>query len=427
LTASAGLERLLALAQAVLTGRAGLFARVTLACLAFVLVAEVLRRRLSPQARAWGQIGASVVLLAVLTTPLLAALMVVYALAFYAVVEHLPPGRLRAGVVVGMVALQVLGPIFWFPRLPGYAPPVRALVAFATNMTQLRSWAYAYDRLRRRDPPQASLRDYALYTFFFPAFVNGPLASPADFQRRLNPRYWDPSGTLDRQAVRNAVQRILVGMAAVVGALWVGSALGEDAYRAAAGRGAGLAWAHSIGVYAAFYLGFTAWTEVAIGFGLLAGVRLPENFDRAHLAYGPAEFWRRWNITLGHWMRDYVYLPLGGAHPGGRRDRVAWWNVAAVFGVVAAYHHVGGLKLLGTGLAASPMFYLGWTLWAVYNTLGTLATRTLRRPTRWRLRHAALVGGTFLFASACWTTALFPPHLGLPHLLAIYRRLLLLG
>jgi D-alanyl-lipoteichoic acid acyltransferase DltB (MBOAT superfamily) len=427
LTGLGVLDGLPALAEAVLAGRAGLFTRVALACAAFVVASALLRGACRPFGRLWGQVAMSVVLLAWLTTPMLAGLTVGYALVLFVAVESLPSGVVQWAILVGLVALQVVAPIFFLPSLPGYDIGTRALVAFATNMTQLRAWAYAYDRLRRADPPQASLGDYALYTFFFPAFVSGPLVGPGEFLRRRQAWYFESGIRLEPATIVTALRRIALGCAAAGAVLYVAPVLDTTAYRAAATSGPLFAWGHSIGVYVAVYLGFSAWSEAAIGFALLAGVHLPENFDHAHLAYGAADFWRRWNIRLGRWMHDYIYVPLGGAHPGGRRDRVAWWNIAAVFLAVALYHHVGGLKLLGLGLGRFPMFYLGWTLWAVYNTLGTLGTRRLHRGDRWRPRDVAIVVTTFLFESMCLMTAFFPPTLGLGDLVAIYGQLLGLG
>src|SRR5262249_57890521 len=116
------------------------------------------------------------------------------------------------------------------------------------------------------------------------------------------------------------------------------------------------------------------WPEAAIGCGRAAGVVLPENFDHAHLSYGIADFWRRWNIRLGWWMRTYVYLPLGGSR------RMLVRNVAAVFLATAVYHHIGGLKLLGPSLITMPSFYLGWLGGATINTGGPLLTRPWGRP-----------------------------------------------
>lgn len=396
--------------------RAGLFVRFMLASTVFVLIAGVLRRA-RPPVRVAGLTLVSLALLAGLATPRVAALMVAYALVFFWVVEHLPSGWLRSLLVMALLALQVVAPIFWLPRLPGYEGTVREFVAFSTNVTLLRCWGYAYDRLRRGQPVPPSLVNYGHYMFFFPAFVNGPLLSFDDFRRRQLP-------TEESVADWRAFFRIALGVLLVAGAVIVVCVPGTAGYEAAASDGALAAWGNVVRVYLCWYIGFSGWTEAAIGFGRLAGVALPENFDAPLLSYGVADFWRRWNITFGHWLRDYVYVPLGGAYPRGRRGvrRPEWRNTAAVFGFVGLYHLVGGLKLLGPGYF--PAFsYLPWTMWALANTIAVLATRGLARPPRMGVVGAGVIVLTVAFTCVGLATAVFPPHMPLVELWRIYRRL----
>ncbi len=428
---SSVIERLLTLAHVVLAGRAGLFARVTLGGVIFVAGTTALRTWTGATTRAWAQVALSVLLIGALTSPALISLMVAHALLFYWLVERGPRGPSGTVLIALLLLVQVIGPIYWLPNLTGYEGKVRELVAFATNMSQLRAWAYAYDRRRRQLPAAASLRDYALYMFFFPGFVSGPLCSPTEFFAGQLADYWEERSTRSWAgalwAERWSVVRIGFGLMAVAAVTRFVPVLSTQGYRAAEHASGLGAWAHAIGVYFGVYLGFFGWSEMAIGFGRLAGHVLPENFDYALGSYGVADFWRRWNIRLGRWMHDYIYLPLGGAHPGGRRDRVAWWNLAAVFFGVAIYHHLGALKLLGPGLLSWRMFFFPWLLWALYNTLGTLVTRTWRRPEHWSPRVVVVVAGTFLFNCMALMTAFLPPFLGWHDLGTLYRRLFLLG
>lgn len=411
------------LAAGLLAGRSGLFARYVLACVAFTVASASGRLVLGPQALPWWLVAVSLVLIAACSTPTIAAIALAYALLFYAVVELLPAGPLRVGATLALLAAQIAGPILWLPRLSGYGG-VREFVAFATNLTFLRSWAWAFDRALV--PEARGFRDYAVYTFFFPAFPSGPFFSPSELATRRLGWWWDatPSADVARRARVVALLRIVRGFAGLALLAWVASALTPEAYLRAMHGGPGGAWWHSVGVYLAVYFGFSAWTDAAIGFAALSGLVLPENFDDAHLAYGPADFWRRWNRTLGHWMHEYVYVPLGGAHPGGRRDRLAWWNIAAVFAAVALYHHVGGLKLLGPGVAGMPGFWLPWTLWALINTVGTLVTRRWRAPARWGAGTWAIVVATFAISAAGLATAFYPLGLPIADVLVLYRALL---
>lgn len=403
---------------ALVSGRAGLFLRVFAAALVYVAAAAAYRRWLSPAARTWALVGTSTVLLGWLATPALAALALAYFVGFFALVERLPRGLARRAALTLAVGLQMAVPIWLVPAPPAVPLLVRELIAFTTNMTQLRCWSYAWDRSHEDGPPPA-LRDYLHYMTFLPCFVGGPLLSFAEFQRGRLAWYWTaPAPRLtDGFAVeRRAFVRIALGGAAALAAIQLTFVLGPRAYQTAA-TGFVPAWSHALGVYFAVYLGFSAWSEAAIGCGRLAGIVLPENFDHAHLSYGIADFWRRWNIRLGWWMRTYVYLPLGGS----RRQLVR--NTVAVFLATALYHHVGGLKLLGPALIAWPSFYLGWLGWAFLNTVGTLATRRWTRPDALDPKGVAIIVASFLFSCVALQTAFLPAGLSWGPLAAIYRAL----
>ena len=96
------------------------------------------------------------------------------------------------------------------------------------------------------------------------------------------------------------------------------------------------------------YFDFSGYTDIAIGLGRLFGFRIPENFDRPYRAWSPQEFWRRWHITLSTWLRDYLYVPLGGSRRGATRNQAnllitmllggLWHGAAWTFVLWGAYH-----------------------------------------------------------------------------------------
>jgi D-alanyl-lipoteichoic acid acyltransferase DltB (MBOAT superfamily) len=83
------------------------------------------------------------------------------------------------------------------------------------------------------------------------------------------------------------------------------------------------------------YCDFSGYTDVARGSGKLFGIELPENFDRPYLATSPAEFWRRWHMTLSTWLRDYLYYPLGGSRTAPAR---AYANLALTMFLIGLWH-----------------------------------------------------------------------------------------
>ncbi len=408
-------------------GRYGLFLRFVLIGGAFAAVSLVLRRLPRPDSRVWGQVVASVVAIALLATPILAALLLVHLAALWWLAERAPRGPARTAGLVVLVLVQIVAPIFWLPSLPGYVPLVREAVAFATNMTQLRAWGWAWDRRRPDGGPGVPFRDYAHYMLFFPAFVSGPLLSYAEFQAGRLDWYRAPGAGAAAQGLRverHALLRVALGVAMLAPLVACAPLLSSQMYAAAATGGPARAWGQALGVYVAFYLGFSAWSEATIGLARVCGVRIPENFDRPFLSYGVADHWRRWNIRLGHWMREYVYVPLGGGRVGPIRLTA---NVAVVFVGMALYHHLGGLKLFGTGLATLPAFWMGWLLWGLLNVPATVVTRRWQRPARMTAATAMIMGGTLLFDAMSFMTAFFPVDLPLSVLWGIYARLAFLA
>jgi D-alanyl-lipoteichoic acid acyltransferase DltB (MBOAT superfamily) len=83
------------------------------------------------------------------------------------------------------------------------------------------------------------------------------------------------------------------------------------------------------------YCDFSGYTDVARGSAKLMGLELPENFDRPYQSASPAEFWRRWHITLSTWLRDYLYFPLGGSRVGPVR---AYWNLWLTMFLIGIWH-----------------------------------------------------------------------------------------
>src|SRR5205085_2460469 len=147
----------------------------------------------------------------------------------------------------------------------------------------------------------------------------------------------------------------------------------------------------------------------ARGLARVFGWEIPLNFDRPYFARNPSEFWRRWHISLSTWLRDYLYIPLGGNRGGtwktyrnllitmllGGLWHGAHWNFVlwgAMHGVMLAIHRSGGLQAAWAGGVTPPL--RRWTSWAVTQYL-VLLTWIAFRITNWRLMLIAM--GKFVF------------------------------
>jgi alginate O-acetyltransferase complex protein AlgI len=176
-------------------------------------------------------------------------------------------------------------------------------------------------------------------------------------------------------------------------------------------------WLWAARLYVWFYLSFSAWTDVSIGLARLCGRRdVIENFDRPWLATDPGDFWRRWHVSLGVWLRDVVYIPLGG----NRRHRTL--NVFAVFAVSAAWHVWGTLKLLGFGYYPVRA-WIGFATWGLLHAIAVGATRRLppaRTPVALQVRRVL----TFLFAAFAWVPFFMPSGVSFGGMLRMLGRML---
>ena len=167
------------------------------------------------------------------------------------------------------------------------------------------------DVYRRRIPAERDIVNYALFLLFFPHLIAGPIVRPGQLLPQL--RRGRP---LDWSRVEVGVRLFVLGMLkkAVVAdqlALIVDPVFARpDSYAT------GTLWTAAVSYAVQIYCDFSGYSDMAIGAAHLLGITLPTNFRMPYFAANPAEFWRRWHITLSTWLRDYLYIPLGGNRHG---------------------------------------------------------------------------------------------------------------
>ncbi len=209
--------------------------------------------------------------------------------------------------------------------------------------------SYVIDIYRRTFEP-GRLIDFAVLLSFFPHVVAGPIVRPAEFMPQLKSRH-DPR----RIDASRAFFLITVGLAKkVVIANLLGTQIVDPVF-ASPGQHSGLTILVAIYAYAVqIYADFSGYTDIAIGIALLIGFRFPQNFDSPYTATSIQDFWRRWHMTLSRWLRDYLYIPLGGNRAGRWRTYRnlmitmvlggLWHGAAWTFVVWGAIH--GGFMVL---------------------------------------------------------------------------------
>jgi D-alanyl-lipoteichoic acid acyltransferase DltB (MBOAT superfamily) len=236
--------------------------------------------------------------------------------------EAVRPERARALLVFGLVANLGALALFKYGRffhqsvaavLPLPEPPAWLAVAAPLGISfyTFHAISYLVDTHRGARPPADDFVDFALYLAFFPQLLAGPITRWGYFAPQLEaPR------RLRIRAVDEALLRIATGL---VKKVVLADTLGGfvDAVYADPGSASSFEALVAVWGYAfQIYFDFSGYTDVAIGLAALLGFRLPENFRYPYLASSPADFWRRWHISLSTWLRDYLYIPLGGNRRG---------------------------------------------------------------------------------------------------------------
>jgi D-alanyl-lipoteichoic acid acyltransferase DltB (MBOAT superfamily) len=172
--------------------------------------------------------------------------------------------------------------------------------------------SYTIDVYRRELTPRKSWLDVAVFMTFFPHVVAGPIVRASDFLPQIDQR-----PTLLDGASARALFRIATGMFKKLVIADFLSANIVDRVFLEPSNYSGVEVITAVFAYTLqIYYDFSAYSDIAIGTAALFGYVLKENFDKPYLARNLSEFWRRWHMSLASWLRDYLYIPLGGNRHG---------------------------------------------------------------------------------------------------------------
>jgi D-alanyl-lipoteichoic acid acyltransferase DltB (MBOAT superfamily) len=178
--------------------------------------------------------------------------------------------------------------------------------------------SYTIDIYRRQTEPTQNFGDFALFVAFFPHLVAGPIMRAHTLLPQVVNDRRDPRGT---PAMREGLILVLVGLCKkLVIADNMAPLANAVFFRFLDGRGDGVSGPEALlGVYAfalQIYGDFSGYSAIARGISKWLGFELVENFHQPYLAQSPSDFWKRWHISLSSWLRDYLYIPLGGNRGG---------------------------------------------------------------------------------------------------------------
>jgi D-alanyl-lipoteichoic acid acyltransferase DltB (MBOAT superfamily) len=192
--------------------------------------------------------------------------------------------------------------------LEGHVPTLRILLPVGISFYTFHGISYTFDVYRRHIRPTHDLLTFAVFVSFFPQLVAGPIGR-AHLQL---PQFEHPRPKPTSEEVTSALVLIFLGL---VKKIVIADALAPYVNRAfASSMTAG--WVDLlVGAYAfalEIYGDFSGYSDIARGSARLLGVELPRNFNQPYLSRNITEFWQRWHISLSTWLRDYLYVPLGG-------------------------------------------------------------------------------------------------------------------
>ena len=205
---------------------------------------------------------------------------------------------------------------------------IRITLPLGISFYTFQSMSYTIDVYRGHARVLHNFIDFACYVSMFPQLVAGPIIRFSEVSEQLRTR----SHSLTKFARGAAF--VSLGLAKKI---LIANPCGKIADAAFDAGSIGLldSWYGVVAYAFQIYFDFSAYTDMAIGLGLMLGFVFPKNFDSPYRAKSITEFWKRWHISLSSWLRDYLYIPLGGNRKGKRRTYV---NLALVMLLGGLWH-----------------------------------------------------------------------------------------
>jgi alginate O-acetyltransferase complex protein AlgI len=227
-------------------------------------------------------------------------------------------GNLVVELLVGPVVAASGGNLMW----------QRLIMPIGISFIVLQGISYIVDVYRHTVPPSRSFVDFAAYKAMFSQLVAGPIVRYSDVQHELQARPFDV------MHVAAGLRYFMVGISMKVIVADTLSPLVDACYALSTPSMAD-AWLGTFAYSLQLFFDFAGYSVMAIGLGQMLGFKFPENFDFPYVALSIQEFWRRWHMTLGSWLRDYLYVPLGGNRVSPGR---AYVNLMLIMGISGLWH-----------------------------------------------------------------------------------------
>ncbi|MEM8631918.1 MAG: MBOAT family protein [Pseudomonadota bacterium] len=204
----------------------------------------------------------------------------------------------------------------------------RLILPIGISFYVFQAISYLVDVYRGDASPRARLLDFAAFIALFPQLIAGPILRYKDLEHQFEARTHTPEKFFE------GVARFILGLAKKV---LIADAVAPLADAAFANPEPSFveAWLGAVAYMIQLYFDFSGYSSMAVGLGLMMGFRFVENFNTPYISRSITEFWRRWHISLSVWLRDYLYIPLGGNRKGTVRTYI---NLMAVMTLGGLWH-----------------------------------------------------------------------------------------
>jgi alginate O-acetyltransferase complex protein AlgI len=307
--------------------------------------------------------------------------------------RHRHKAMVVAGIILNLVLLGFFKYAFFFAEnallalnYEGSNPFANIILPIGISFFTFQGISYLVDIWRKEIPAEKNLVVFGAYLSFFPQLIAGPIVRFKD----VISDYHKPKITLNNIAYGSSrfahglIKKVLIADSA---GLIADACFSIPASQLTAGE----AWLGALAYAIQIYFDFSAYSDMAIGLGMICGIRFLENFNHPYASSTITEFWRRWHISLSSWFRDYLYIPLGG-----NRVSKLWnyrnllivffitglWHGASwsfvVWGLYHGFFLVGEKLLFGRGIKSLtspflravyvlPVVLIGWVIFRAEN------------------------------------------------------------
>lgn len=224
----------------------------------------------------------------------------------------------------------------------GTVPLLKVVMPIGISFYTFETITYVVDVYRKIHKPLKNFWDYQLYIILFPKLIAGPIVRYHEISDQITDR--SHNDTFDNRLT--GFLRFCLGLGKKV---LIANTVGEFADTIFGTSpeliNTATIWIGLLAYTFQIYFDFSGYSDMAIGLGLMLGFKFPENFNNPYISQSISEFWRRWHMTLGNWMKNYLYIPLGGNRVSVSR---LYFNLAFVF-VISGFWHGAAWNFIAWG------------------------------------------------------------------------------